>query len=285
MSADIQLVDWTGHLFRCSSLSHITSMGRGTQITDKQREELATLLDKIKLTEIQAKRRDELQQKLEAKPELSKGAKTYLEGLWVEMTFKRPKDFTSKYTDKGTEVEHESLHMANRVLGWGLNPDVIDGLEFIKQRISNEYITGEPDVHIRPSGHNGLLADAKSSWNVHTFPHFKDDIDPAYYAQGQGYMWLTGIESFQLVYCLVDTPERLINDEVRRQEWANGFIEIPEEMEEDIRWAMTFEDIPEAARVKLYRFQKDEEFISRIKESVELSREYLMELNYKFLNF
>jgi hypothetical protein len=46
---------------------------------------------------------------------------------------------------------------------------------------------------------------------------------------------------------------------------------------------MTFEDIPERARVKRYTFQRDEEFISRIKECVELSREYLMELNDKFL--
>ena len=81
MSENIQLIDWTGHLFRCSSLSQITSMGRGTQITDKQRAELAQLLDKVKLTEKQATRRDELQAKLEAKPELSRGAKTYLESL------------------------------------------------------------------------------------------------------------------------------------------------------------------------------------------------------------
>jgi hypothetical protein len=253
-------------------------MGRGTQITDKQRAELAQLLDKVKLTEKQAIRRDELQAKLEAKPELSRGAKTYLEGLWVEMTFKREKNFKSKYTDKGTEVEHETLHMANRVLDWGLDPEQIDGMEFIKKRLNNEFITGEPDVHMSP-----LLADGKSSWDIHTFPHFKEDIDPAYFAQGQGYMMLTGEKDFQLVYGLVDTPERLINDEVRRQEWSNGFIEIPLEMENDIRWSMTFEDIPERARVKRYTFQRDEEFISRIKECVELSREYLMELNDKFL--
>jgi hypothetical protein len=260
-------------------------MGRGTQITAKQKEELKGLLERIKLTDKQASRRDELQQKMEAKPELSKGAKTYLEGLWIEETFNRPKDFKSKYTDKGTEQETESMHLANKVLDWGFPSDYLDGVEFIKQRMSNEYITGEPDINAGAYGGRGagLLIDVKSSWDVHTFPHFKEDIDAAYYAQGQGYMWLSGKVDYQLVYCLVDTPERLISDEVRRQEWANGFIEIPEEMENDIRFSMTFEDIPEAARVKRYTFQRDEEFISRIKECVELSREYLKGLNDKFL--
>jgi len=279
MKKSIELVDWSGYLFRCSALSHITSVGRGTQITDNQKDELKTLLEKIKLTDIQAKRRDVLQQKMDAKPELSKGAKTYLEGLWVEMTFNRPKDFSNKYTDKGLEVETESMQMANRVLRWGLDTEVIDGVEFRKNRLSNEYITGEPDLNIKE-----LLADAKSSWNIHTFPHFKNDIDPAYYAQGQGYLWLTGKDEYQLVYCLVDTPERLILDEIRRQEWANGFIEIPEQLEDEIRFSMTFGDIPEENRVKLYKFLKDDEYIFLIKESVTMAREYLEELNSNFLN-
>ena len=276
MKKSLELIDWSGYLFRCSSLSHITSTGRGVEITELQKKELARLLEKIKLTEKQALRRDELLLKMDAKPELSKGAKTYLEGLWIEETFKRPKEFQNKYTSKGLEQETESLHLANRVLDWGLDKEYIDGIEFNKNRLSNEYITGEPDLNS-----DRLLADGKSSWNIHTFPHFKEDIDPSYYSQGQGYMWLSGKDSFQLVYCLVDTPERLILDEIRRQEWASGFIEIPAEMEDDIRNSMTFEDIPEWARVKVYSFEIDEEYIKKVIECVEMSRAYLTELNNK----
>jgi len=287
MSKSIKLVDWSGHLFRCSSLSHITSIGRGQEITSKQRQELATLMDKIKLTEKQAERRDYLTDKLTAKPELSKGAKTYLEGLWIEETFNRPKNFSSKYTEKGTEQETESMHLANNVLGWGLASDYIDGVEFIKQRMNNEYITGEPDLNCEDSADlncedsAGLLVDIKSSWDVHTFPHFKDDIESAYYSQGQGYMWLSGKTSFQLVYCLVDTPERLILDAIRRAEWSEGFIEIPEEYEAEIRQSMTFDDIPAEARVKRYKFEADAEYIKKAKECIIMAREYLFELNEK----
>jgi hypothetical protein len=279
MSKSIELVDWSGHLFRCSSLSHITSTGRGVEITAKQREELATLMDKIKLTEKQAERRDSLTDKLTAKPELSKGAKTYLEGLWIEETFKRPKNFSSKYTEKGTEQETESMHLANDVLGWGLREDYIDGIEFIKQRMNNDFITGEPDLNCDDSFN--LLVDIKSSWDVHTFPHFKDVIESAYYAQGQGYMWLSGKTSFELVYCLVNTPERLILDAIRRAEWAEGFIEIPEEYEDAIRQSMTFDDIPAEARVKRYKFEADAEYIKKAKECIIMAREYLFELNEK----
>lgn len=283
MSKSIELIDWSGHLFRCSSLSHITSTGRGVEITSKQREELSTLMDKIKLTEKQAERRDFLTDKLSAKPELSKGAKTYLEGIWIEETFSRPKNFGNKYTEKGTEQETESMHLANGVLGWGLPSDYIDGIEFMKQRLNNEFITGEPDINTGPHMGEaaGLLADIKSSWDVHTFPHFKDVIESAYYAQGQGYMWLMGKTSFELVYCLVDTPERLILDAIRRAEWAEGFIEIPEEYEKEIRQSMTFEDIPVEARVKRYKFDADDEYIKKAKECIVMAREYLFELNEK----
>jgi hypothetical protein len=274
---NIELIDWSGHLFRCSGLSNITSTGRGVEITTKQREELSMLLDKIKLTEKQAEKRDYLSAKLNAKPELSKGAKTFLEGIWIEETFNRRKNFSNKYTEKGTEQETESMHLANGVLEWGLTDEYIDGVEFIKQRINNDFITGEPDLNVDA----GLLADIKSSWDVHTFPHFKDDIEAAYYAQGQGYMWLTGKTSFELVYCLVDTPDRLILDAIRRAEWSEGFIEIPEEYEAEIRKSMTFEDIPAEARVKRYKFEADAEYIKKAKECVIMAREYLFELNEK----
>lgn len=285
MENKIELIDWSGWLFRCHALSHITATGRGTEITAKQKEELATLLAKIKLTVKQAERRDVLTAKLNAKPELSKGAKTYLEDLWVQETYKRPKDINSKYMSKGLDVESESLHLANGVLGWDYSFKEIEEMEERKMRLQNEYLTGEPDVHQIPaSKHGPHLADIKSSWDVHTFPLFKGDIDPSYYAQGQGYMYITGIDEYELVYCLVDTPEQYILDEIRRQEWASGFIEIPQEHEDEIRRAMTFDDIPKEARVKRYRFKRDDEYIKKIETCVLMSREYLCELNEKFIN-
>jgi hypothetical protein len=273
------MIDWNEHKFRCSALGNITALGRGVTITDKQTERLNELLSKVKLTDKQAIERDSLVAKRDAPPELSQGAKTYLQKLWVEKTFGRYKEINTKYMTKGTEEEHTAILMANRVLGWGLDEGYILGLEFEKKRMTNEWISGETDLDA-----DEVLADVKCPWDIHTFPYFGQDIpSDSYYWQGQGYMMLTGHTSFELVYCLVDTPERLIQDEIRRVEWQNNYIEIPAEHEEAIRNEMTFSDIPEEQRIRRWKFNRDWDAFNRIIECVKLSRKYLTELNGEFL--
>lgn len=276
---NINEINWDTQLIRCSALGSITSVGRGAVITDKQRDELDKLLAKIKLTEVQAKRRDELIAKRDAKPDLSQGAKSWLKQLFVEVAFGRYKDIDTKYTRKGTEQEHVGIAMANRVLGWGLQDDYLNGLEFTKRRYKNEWISGEMDLN-----HPVVLADVKCPWDIHTFPFFDAEVPTKDYDwQLQGYMMLTGQDEAQLVYTLVDTPEQMILDAMRRKEWQRGDIELPEEIADQIRREMTFGDIPEEYRVKRWIIKRDEQKIERIKMCVEMAREYLWELTELFL--
>jgi len=265
---------WDDYKFRCSSLGSIMSAGRGVVITDKQLETLNELLSKVKLTDKQALLRDELITKRDAKPELSSGAKSYLTQLWKEETFQTRKEISSKYTEKGNLVENDAIAFANHHLGWGL---LMDFDADSKNRLTNEFITGEPDVNWDA---NGLLADVKSSWDLFTFPMFEQKLpNPDYYWQGMGYLALSGKSSFQLVYCLMDTPEHLILDAIRKEEYKRCEIELPVEVEQEIRWSMTFSHLEPAQRMRVWTLGAVQSEIEAIYTQVGMARDYLNNLD------
>ena len=63
------------------------------------------------------------------------------------------------------------------------------------------------------------LEDIKSSFNVTTY-YKVNDLEMTYYGQGQVYMWLLGFKVFRVHYCLVDTPEYII-DEIKKKFESN----------------------------------------------------------------
>ena len=271
-------IDWGTYVFRCSELGHITSTGRGVVLTDNQRAELDGLLAKVKLTDKQAERRDELIAKRDAPPQLSEGAKTHLKQRFLELVTGRTKYIETKYTEKGTLMEYKGIKMANKVLGWDLDEDYINTLEFCKKRLTNEFVTGEMDLN-----NFGILADVKCPWNIHTFPFFDENIPTMdYYWQLQGYMMLTGHTEAQLVYVLVDTPEHLITDEIRRREWKKGYIEMPESEQEEIRKELIFSDLPDEMRVRRWVVKRNDQAIETIKQSVKMARIFMEALALQF---
>ena len=198
---------------------------------------------------------------------LSETAKTYIQDLFKERELGIFKDFSSRYTDKGIENEDEAIQMASEVLNW----------EFVTKnetRFNNEWLTGEPDVLTET-----LLADIKCSWNGSTFPMFDDKLkNKDYYWQLQGYMFLTGMDKAELVYCLMNTPHQIVEDEVRRAHWKAGLIDEDLDLREAVQSQHTFDHLPNNLRVKRFIIRKDEEAIEKIKEKVELAREYYEQL-------
>lgn len=265
---------WDNYLIRCSSLGDIMTAGRGAKITDKQLEELNDLLSRVKLTEKQADRRDELISKRDAKPELSATAKSMLRKIWKEETYGVKKEITSKYTEKGNQVEKDAIQFASKVLNWGILED-FDTSD--KNRINNEFITGEPDVNWDPKN---LLADVKSSWDVFTFPDLATESpNDDYFWQGVGYMALTNKSEFYLVYCLMDTPEHLVLDEIRKAEYARNVICLTDEEEIAIRKRMTFSHMPDWARIRVFKFTRQAELEQQVYEQVIECRNYLNALD------
>jgi hypothetical protein len=185
-------------------------------------------------------------------------------------------DISSKPIDKGIQLEPDAIEAASKVLGWF----DIDGL---KKRMINDFFTGEPDV-LTPT----LLADIKCSYSGLTFPWFSAEIPTAgYFFQLQVYMELSGHRTSELVYCLLDTPEQMVLDEINRKVWkmlpdpkygdmSQSDIELL--ADESVRRMHNFSHIPIEKRIKKYRVDYDPNVIKEMQDRVTLCRDYYDEI-------
>jgi predicted phage-related endonuclease len=154
---------------------------------------------------------------------LSKTCKSYLEELALEEVYGIRKEFSSRYTDKGNEVERESIDLAQDVLDMGF---MYKNTEFYE----NDFLTGTPDVNT-----DTCLLDVKSSYDASTFPFFAEEIpNKDYMYQLQGYMALTGKRKSILAYCLVNTPYDIVEDEIRRAHWKHHLIDESDELRAEV---------------------------------------------------
>jgi hypothetical protein len=254
-------------LIRASALGKIMSDDAKNKITEKQSLTLEGLLSKIKLTNKQAELRDALLLKRDAKPELSKGGKTYIKEIWLENNYDIKQEISNKYIDKGNIVEDLSIELAS----YTINTDNVKvSLYKNDEYFENDYVCGTPDVIT-----DTHIIDVKSSWSAATFPFFDETLSNKNYEwQLKAYMWLTNIHKSYLSYCLVPTPEILIQDEIKRISWKRGEIEISEETEEEVREFHNLDKIPIWERIKSFEVKLTGEDIKKMKEKVKLARAY-----------
>ena len=176
---------------------------------------------------------------------LSVGAKTYIRELAAQEIFGVDFEVSSKYLEKGIEVEGDSIDLLNSVRGLSLVKNT--------ERRSNEFITGECDLFDASAkrGH-----DIKTSWSIATFPITVADCeDKLYEWQMRGYMALWDAEEWEVNYCLVDTPERLIAFE-------------PMDLH-------VVSHLPEWMRVTTWTIKRDIEKEAAIFEKVKAANEYM----------
>jgi len=198
---------------------------------------------------------------------LSETAKGYIQDLFKERELGIYKEFSSRYTDKGLEMEDEAIQFASEVLNW-------DFVVKNETRFNNDWLTGEPDINT-----DSLLADIKCSWSGSTFPMFDDTLkNKAYYWQLQGYLMLTGHSTSELVYCLMNTPLQIVEDEIRRQHWKLNLIEEDLDVRQAVQDMHNFDHIPSELRVKRFIVEKDESSQEKIKERVKVARDYYQQL-------
>jgi hypothetical protein len=194
---------------------------------------------------------------------LSETAKTYVHDLVLEEKYGIKKEFSSRYTDKGNEVEEIGIALVNEVLNYKF---IYKNYEFFE----NDWVKGTPDVNT-----DEVLLDVKCSWDATTFPFFDTEVpNKDYFFQLQGYMWLTGKQESILAYCLINTPFQMVEDEIRRAHWKFNLIEENTELRKEVESKHVFDHIPEHKRVKYWFIRRDEAVIEKIKERVELCREY-----------
>lgn len=207
---------------------------------------------------------------------LSETAKTKILECFITEKYNREKEVFSKYMEKGILVEDESITLLSRVKKklYFKNED----------RITNEFISGTPDLFEGETINNAThIIDIKSSWDIHTYLAAKTKpLNKDYYYQLQGYMALTGAGKSTLAYCLVNTPETLINDAKQKLFYRMDGV-TTENVEykkacEELETSMKFDDIPMRERVFEIEISRNESVIEDIYKKVEEAREYFATL-------
>lgn len=195
---------------------------------------------------------------------LSQTTKSYIKELFLEYKYGIRKEINSRYLDKGNMVENESIELTERVLD-------LDLIVKNESYFENDFICGTPDIIM-----GDTIIDVKSSWSAYTFPFFLDEELPNkdYYYQVQGYMALTGATKGMVVYCLINTPEEIVLDEIRRTSWSRHELDVTEETEAEVRQQHEFDHIPEVNRVKAYYIERNEDVIQAIYERVKECKIY-----------
>lgn len=228
----------------------------------------------------------------EAKIYLTDGAKKWLEQLvWEELTGRR-NIIKNKYLDKGIMSEEQSITLYS---------ELRNQLNFKNtERKTNDYFTGECDLA------RYKVRDIKTSWGFPSFPMLAIDIPTKNYAwQLDVYMDLFDYKRSELIYCLVDTPAKLIEDELRRMDWKLDIFDnegnarpecIPLIVEEvtnhiftfkgleafcnhstsvHIEWFENFKEIPVEMRVKIFKQDRSDTRTQQLKDMVTLARQHM----------
>jgi hypothetical protein len=232
-------------------------------ITQKQKEMIATLEAKEKITAKQQITLDDLITKRDAPPELPETAKTYCKDWLKEQLYERRKEISSKPMRKGNLAEDDSIALIGEYIN---NPLLFKNEEYLE----NEWMGGTYDTKTEDT-----VIDAKSSWDFQTFPLFDDKLNVDYEWQVRAYMELTGLSKAKVIYCLVDLPEEMRNDEVRSLMFG-GMDE--EDARNKVESYHTYGNLPINLRVKSYDVAHDQEKINSVKARVELCRTYIKEV-------
>lgn len=207
---------------------------------------------------------------------LPQTAKSYLKKYYAFLKYGKwsaALDKGNKYTNKGKLAEGDSIALLAEL-------DKIS-LEKNEERIENEFLTGVPDILVRDNELRVVyIYDAKTSWDVETFfDNLDKELNPLYWWQLQGYMALTGCKGGEVSYCLVNTPEALLEGE--KYALLKRFDVVSEEdpsfkkAYNELMNNSIFDDMPIQERRLKFTVERDEEAIQKIYKRVEKCREYL----------
>lgn len=226
--------------FRASGLGEI--MGDAQSIDQQYlTDELAAISRKTKKSDEEKAMLEPLKLK-----SLSTGAKTVVEKMAKEFVYGYTETMTSKYTEKGTLVEDDSIALYNSAF--------FTSYEKNTERKSNDWITGECDIAAAQK-----IIDIKSSWSLLTFPATAaSGRDTGYEWQLRAYMWLWDVPEAEIAYCLVNTPDDLIGYESAEYHYVD--------------------QIPEILRVTRVQYSREPILEERIKVKVEAANALLQQL-------
>jgi hypothetical protein len=231
---------------------------------------------------------------------LSETTKSALLEVYVQQKYKRYKEISNKYIEKGLAVENDAIDMWRRE-----RKQIVFKNE---QKFRNQFVVGTPDLLVIDDNDKCLnVPDIKSSWDIHTFIDAKvNDLSKDYFWQGQAYMWLTGAPIATFCFVLVNAPLQMINDEKYRLARRMNLIDAQSDpifiqKAKNIERAMIYDmqqflndypdanletdlsewvyDIPVQERIHEKVVEFDADAIAKLQERIPMWREYLNTLN------
>ncbi len=250
--------------------------------------------NKVRWTENKDNRLALLLEKKTKGDELPTGAITYLEEEFRDKFWGRKRFLDNKYLKKGTICEEDALDLVSQR----------DNFFYRKndEHLSNGFIQGTPDNLQK------ITKDTKTNWDMESFE--KAELITLYKDQLKGYMWLahsydlpeleTKTEA-ELVYCLVNAPLHLLQDEKRRiyfamnqpdeedEEYIEKMIQLERNMIFDIeKFKQEYPNydfyspildfsIPAHLRIKSFKVNLNEEDIKHMTRRVTMARNWLIE--------
>lgn len=193
---------------------------------------------------------------------LSETAKSYCKEWLISEITGKEKDIRSKHLARGKAMEEKAIERISKHYG----------LELIKneEQLENEYFTGTYDTNTPE-----IVIDAKVPFDCFTFPYFETEPDKNYYGQIQIYQELTRLKKGSLCYCLENGSEEQINklswdlvrdlgkDEPDIEDW-----DIAVEM-------LSYDNLPDSLRKKVFEFGYDETYIKKAEKMVLACRKYI----------
>jgi len=255
---------------RCSAIGSI--MAGSVGLTVPQQRKLDKYSKQISegkpLTDTQAKDNKNLIESRD-NPQLPAGSKTYCLSWLKEQIYDRRKEFSSKYTDKGNLVEDLSIEFMNEYFAWVDGAEDFTSMKKNEEFFQNDFMQGTPDV----TPGKEWVVDAKNSWSFDTFPLFDTKPDKGYWLQLQGYMKLTGRTKARLIYCLMNAPRELIEDEARRASYKSE--QTIEELIEYYTEQLCYDDVDTELRIQWFDFELDNDAINRIEERVKMCQVFI----------
>lgn len=295
-------MDFSKYVFRCHYQGSLISVPK--PLTLNQKETLDSYNERINsngkpLTDKQKEDWHSLNFKLaeSKKFNLSDTAKKILSDIVFFEKYGRNFRLTNKYFDKGLAVEKEARDLISSVLGQLLTSDI--------ERKSNDWVIGLRDIK-----HDEIIIDNKACYNFETFnKHLIESKNEYYFRQLDSYMDLWSIKDSLLAYTLVDTPFRIIDDEIRRLNWSLDLLTLEGDVKEDkvqiiidllqnhiytrkgiedycaqsstvkIEWFKDFVEIPKSQRVHFVNHSFDKSRIEQRNECLTLARKYMNEIN------
>ncbi len=206
------MVNWDKFKCRCSAIKKMLSNGtEGQQITEKQQKELKRLQEKERTD----RQEEEMQRLLKLKANsgnvvLGATCIEYLMEVYAwetqGMISVSKESVDAMQLRKGKEGEHEAGKLLMKV----------DGEFYLqhKERISNDYLSGEIDYYLGESIYKAKnITDIKNSFDYPTFlKKINNGLENGQREQLAGYGDITGAPDLFIANCLISFTPQMIED-------------------------------------------------------------------------